>query len=186
MKSNRKEHRYAIGSIQFASTTLTEDLIIENVTVSNFDFAIDVDANGNGVYVKDSELSNFIQVANAELAQFEGCHFVADNATKTSNAAKQGIIFLLGDMSFIDCHFEEDVNMYLDNTGYSGTISFENSTYGNNGVENRPIDSFGFVEYWFGAFGIYGYAGTFGDGKPARKTFNWIIDGTLVWEATGA
>ncbi len=176
--------QYAIGSIQFASTTLTEDLHIENVTISNFDNAIDLDANGNSVYVKESEIANFIQVANAEMLAFDGCHLMADNATKTSTNAPQAIIFLMGDMTFTNCHFEENVNFYLDSARFSGTVAFENSTYGNNGVEDRPIESFGFITYWFPATGIYGYAGTFGDTKPAQTHFNWIIDGTLVWDAT--
>ncbi len=177
--------QYAIGSIQFASTTLTEDLYIENVTISNFDMAIDLDAKGNSVYVKDSEIANFVQVAYGKLLTFEGCHLMADNATKTSNANPQAILFLMGDMTFKKCHFEENVNFYLDSTRYSGTVTFENSTYGNNGVENRPIESFGFITYWFPPFGIYGYAGTFGETKPAQTNFNWIVDGTVVWTATG-
>ncbi len=32
--------------------------------------------------------------------------------------------------------------------------------------------------------GVYGYAGTFGDTKPAQTHFNWYIDGVLVWDAT--
>ena len=146
--------------------------------------AIDLNANGNNVYVKNSEISNFVQVVDAKMVTFEGCHLMADNASKTTTSAKQAIIFLLGDITFTNCHFEEDVNFYLDSSRYSGNVYFNNSTYGNNGVENRPIESFAFIKYWFPAFGIYGYAGTFGDAKPAQTHFNWYIDGVQVWDAT--
>ena len=175
---------YAIGSIQFASTTLTKDLYVENVRTPYMNLSIDLDANGYGVYVSDSDIYNFVQIANAKISQFEDCHFLADEVSKTSNSAKQGIHFLMGDMTYVRCHFEEDVNFYLDSARFSGTVCFEQSTYGNNGVEDRPIESFGFIKYWFPAFGIYGYAGTFGDTKPAQTHFNWYIDGVLVWDAT--
>ena len=185
--ANMFDSKYAIGSNQFASTTLTEDLYVENVNVSGFKFTIDLNADGNSVYVKNGEIVNWIQVANAEMTTFEGCHLKADAAaqlTYNQPSSMQAIIFLMGNMTFTDCHFEENVNFYLDSARFSGSVYFNNSTYGNNGVENRPIDSFGFIKYWFPATGVYGYAGTFGDTKPAQTHFNWYIDGEQVWDAT--
>ena len=146
-----------------------------------------MNANGNSVYVKNCEIANWVQVVNAEMTTFEGCHLYADVASQmTYNQpnSKQAILFLMGDMTFTDCHFEEDVNFYLDSPRFSGNVYFNNSTYGNNGVENRPIDSFGFIQWWFPATGVYGYAGTFGDTKPAQTHFSWYIDGVQVWAAT--
>ena len=185
--ANMFDSKYAIGSNQFSSTTLTQDLYIENVVISGFELAIDLNANGHSVYVKDSEVANWVQVANAEMTTFEGCHLYADAAaqqTYNQPSSKQAILFLMGDMTFTNCHFEEDVNFYLDSPRFSGNVYFNNSTYGNNGVENRPIESFGFIQWWFPATGVYGYAGTFGDGKPAQTHFNWYIDGVQVWDAT--
>ena len=185
--ANMFDGKYAIGSNQYASSTLTKDLYVENVEISGFEFAIDVNANGNSVYVKNSEVANWVQVANAEMTTFEGCHLYADVASQmTYNQpnSQQAILFLLGNMTFTNCHFEENVNIYLDSPSFSGSVYFNNSTYGNNGVENRPIDSFGFIQYWFPATGVYGYAGTFGATKPAQTHFNWYINGVQVWAAT--
>ena len=40
------------------------------------------------------------------------------------------------------------------------------------------------MNYWFPATGVYGYAGTFGDTKPAQTHFNRYVNGELVWDAT--
>ena len=157
------------------------------MNISGFKFFIDVNANGHSVTVKNGELANCVQVVNAEMTTFEGCHIYADVASQmTFNQpnTKQAIIYLMGDMTFTDCHFEEDANIYLDSSRFSGNVYFNNSTYGNNGVENRPIDSFGFIQWWFPVFGVHNYPGTFGDTKPAQTHFSWYIDGVQVWAAT--
>lgn len=185
--ANMFDNKWAIGSMQMQDTTLTEDLYIENVDLSGFHIVLDMDAAGHNIYVKDSEITNWMQINGAEEVSFEDCHFKADVAaqmTFNQPSSQQAIIFLMGNMTFTDCHFEENVNFYLDSTQYSGTVHFNNSTYGNNGVENRPIESFGFIQYWFPATGVYGYAGTFGDTKPTQTHFNWYINGDLVWDAT--
>ena len=85
-------------------------------------------------------------------------------------------------MTFINCHFEENVNFYLDSTRFTGTLKFINCTYGNNGVEDRPFEpTVGFFTWWMEAQAI-NYSGTFGDGKPARISFTCIVDDTVVWE----
>ena len=185
--ANMFDDQWAIGSMQMCDTTLTQDLYLENVDISGFQLALDMKANGHSVYVKDSEITNWMQINGAEIVSFEGCHFKADVAgqmTFNQPSSQQAIIFLMGNMSFTDCHFEENVNIYLDTTRYTGAVHFNNSTYGNNGVEDRPIDSFGFIQWWFPATGVYGYAGTFGDTKPTQTHFDWYINGTLVWDAT--
>ena len=173
--ANMFDNQWAIGSMQMVNTTLTDDLYLENVDISGFQTVLDMNADGHSIEVKDSEITNWMQISGAEEVIFEGCHFKADGAaqmTFNQPSSIQAIIFLMGDMTFTDCHFEENVNFYLDSTRFSGTINFNNSTYGNNGVENRPIDSFGFIQYWFPAGGVYGYAGTFGDTKPAQSRLN--------------
>ena len=185
--ANMFDNQWAIGSMQMLNTALTDDLYIENVDISGFKIVLDMKADGHSIHVKNSEITNWMQINGAEETVFEGCHFKADGAaqlTFNQPSSMQAIIFLMGDMTFTNCHFEENVNFYLDSTRYSGTVNFNNSTYGNNGVENRPIDSFGFIKYWFPATGVYGYAGTFGDTKPAQTHFNWYINGELVWDAT--
>ena len=185
--ANMFDNQWAIGSMQMSDTTLTDDLYIENVEISGFKMSLDMKAEGHSIIVKNSEIVNWMQINGAEVVSFEGCHFSADGAaqlTYNQPSSMQSIIFLMGNMTFTDCHFEENVNFYLDSTRYSGTVHFNNSTYGNNGVEDRPIDSFGFIQYWFPATGVYGYTGTFGDTKPAQTHFNWYINGTLVWDAT--
>ncbi len=175
---------YGIGSIQFSNTTLTEDMYIENVDVSKTRMAIDLNANGNSVYVKDCELANMIQVANQQEAVFEDCHFYCDGTTPAMLANGTNNIMLLGNMTFINCHFEENINLYVDDR-CSGTIKFINCTYGNNGVEDRPFEpTVGFFTWWMEPQGVVGYDGSFGDGDPGRTNFTCIVDDTTVWEAT--
>ncbi len=166
--------KYAIGSNQYASTKLDEDLFVENVDVSRIKFSVDLDANGSSVYIKDSELCNSIQIANADETVFENCHFYKDDGeySATSN------IFILGSMTFINCHFEESVNFYLDSNAFNGTLKFINCTYGNNGVQDRPFEpTVGFFTWWMNS----AYFPTFSDGKPARTNFTCIVDDTVVW-----
>ena len=175
---------YGIGSIQFSNTTLTEDMYIENVDVSKTRMAIDLNANGNSVYVKDCELANMIQIANQEEAVFENCHFYCDGTTPAMLGNGTNNIMLLGNMTFINCHFEENINFYVDDR-CSGTIKFINCTYGNNGVEDRPFEpTVSFFTWWMEPQGISGYGGSFGDGDPGRTNFTCIVDDTTVWEAT--
>jgi len=175
---------YGIGSIQYSNTTLTEDMYIENVDVSKTRMAIDLDANGNDVYVKDCELANMIQIANQEEAVFENCHFYFDKITPAMPGNSTNNIMLLGNMTFINCHFEESINLYVGDR-CSGTIKFINCTYGNNGVEDRPFEpTVGFFTWWMEPQGIVGYGGSFGDGDPGRTNFTCIVDDTVVWEAT--
>lgn len=166
-----------IGSVQYAGTTLEEDITIENVNISGFANAIDLDAAGNTVYVKDSELQNSIHIAYADEIVFENCHFTALN----NQFIKTGNIYIYGNMKFVNCHFEENVNFFLDMQGLSGTLEFENCTYGNNGVEDRPFEpSVGFFTWWMNAQTY----GTFNEGNPARTNFTCIVDGTVVWSAS--
>lgn len=175
---------YGIGSIQFSNTTLTEDMLIENVDVSKTRMAIDLDANGNSVYVKDCELANMIQVANQQEAVFENCHFYCDGTTPAMLGNGTNNIVVLGNMTFINCHFEENINFYFDGS-YSGTLKFINCTYGNNGVEDRPFEpTVGFFTWWMEPQGIANYPGSFGDGDRGRTDFTCIVDDTVVWEAT--
>ena len=175
---------YGIGSIQFSNTTLTEDIYIENVDVNKTRMAIDLNANGNSVYVKDCELANMIQIANQEEAVFEDCHFYCDGTTPAMLGNGTNNIMLLGNMTFINCHFEENINLYVDDR-CSGTITFINCTYGNNGVEDRPFEAtVGFFTWWMEPQGISGYGGSFGDGDPGRTNFTCIVNDTVVWEAT--
>ncbi len=175
---------YGIGSIQFSNTTLTEDMYIENVDVSKTRMAIDLNANGNSVYVKDCELANMIQIANQEEAVFEDCHFYCDGTTPASLANGTNNIMLLGNMTFINCHFEENINLYVDDR-CGGTIKFINCTYGNNGVADRPFEpTVGFFTWWMEPQGVVGYGGSFGEGDPGRTNFTCIVDNTVVWEAT--
>ena len=170
--------RGGIGSVQYAQTTLVEDITVENVNITGFANAIDLDAAGHTVYVKDSLLENDINIAYADQVIFENCHFTALN-----NMFKQsGNICLYSNMKFINCHFEENVNFYLDMNGgdYYGTLEFENCTYGNNGVEDRPFEtSVGFFTWWMNS---QTYP-TFNDGNFARTNFTCIVDGTVVWSA---
>ena len=91
----------------------------------------------------------------------------------------------MGDMTFIDCHFEENVNFYLDTTTrWHGTLIFNGCTYGNNGVMDRPFESTeGFFSWWMNPINVVGHQGTFGAGKPGFIAFSCIVDGTTVWEA---
>lgn len=172
---------YAIGSIQFAGTTLTDDLFLENVTIKNTMQSLDMDANGNSVHVNNCEIYSLIQIANAVDSIFTDCHFTCTVNTFT----KETLILLMGDMTFNDCHFEETVNFYLDSTRFSGTLNFNGCTYGNNGVEDRPFEkSVGFFSWWMNPSNVVGHKGTFGAGKPANISFTCIVDGTTVWEAT--
>ncbi len=174
---------YGIGSIQFSNTALTEDMFIENVDVSKTRMAIDLDANGNSVYVKDCELANMIQIANQQEAVFEDCHFYCDGTTPAMLGNGTNNIMLLGNMTFINCHFEENINLYVDDR-CSGTIKFINCTYGNNGVADRPFEpTVGFFTWWMEPQGVAGYGGSFGDGDPGRTNFTCIVDDTTVWEA---
>lgn len=170
--------RGGIGSVQFAQTTLVENLTVENVTITGFNNAIDLDAAGHTVYIKDSTLENDIHIAYADQIVFENCHFTALN-----NMFKQsGNIHIYGNMKFINCHFEENVNFYLDMNGSNryGTLEFENCTYGNNGVENRPFETtVSFFTWWMNS---QTYA-TFNEGNYARTNFTCIVDGTVVWSA---
>ncbi len=172
---------YAIGSNQYGGTTLTSDLCIEKANVSNTYMAIDLTANGNSVYVKDSVLNNNIQIIDAKETVFENCHFTKDNASALFNAASAtSHIFIMGSMTFINCHFEESINFYLDKVELSGTLTFIGCTYGNNGVEDRPFEpTVGFFTWWMNSQ----YYATFSDGKPARTNFTCIVDDTVVWEA---
>ena len=166
-----------IGSVQFAGTTLEEDITIENVNISGFANAIDLDAAGNTVYIKDSELQNSIHIAYADEVVFENCHFTSLN----NQFIKTGNIYIYGNMKFVNCHFEENVNFFLDMQGLSGTLEFENCTYGNNGVEDRPFEpTVGFFTWWMNSQ----HYGTFNEGNPARTNFTCIVDGTVVWSAS--
>lgn len=87
-------------------------------------------------------------------------------------------------MTFIDCHFEENVNFYKDNTNYGGTLIFNGCTYGNNDVEDRPFEkSVGFFTWWMQPQHVVNHKGTFGEGKPAHISFTCIVDGSTIWEA---
>lgn len=172
---------YAIGSIQFCATTLTDDLYLENVTIKGTKQSLDMDANGHSVHVTDCEIGSLVQIAKAADTIFTDCHF-----TCTVNVfTKETLILLMGDMTFNDCHFEETVNFYLDSTRFSGTLNFNGCTYGNNGVEDRPFEkSAVFFSWWMNPSNVVNHKGTFGDGKPANIAFTCIVDGTTIWEAT--
>ncbi len=172
---------YGIGSIQFSNTTLMEDLVIENVDISKTRMAIDLNANGNSVYVKDSEIANMVQIANQKEAVFENCHFTREDVSML--AGTSAWINVLGSMKFINCHFEEDVDLVVDDR-YFGTIEFTNCTYGKVNGANRLFEpTVDFFTYWMEAKGIVNYNGSFGDGDPGRTNFTCIVNDTVVWEA---
>ena len=173
---------FSVGSIQFHSTKLTEDLYLENVVIKKSSQSLDIDADGHSVYVEDSTISGIIQIANAKEIVFENCHF---NLDINFSFIKETLILLMGDMTFVNCHFEENVNFYLDTaTRWHGTITFNGCTYGNNGVEDRPFEkTAGFFSWWMNPINVVNHKGTFGDGKPANIAFTCIVDDTVIWEA---
>ena len=168
-----------IPSTALISSGMTADLTVEGVTTSNTPFAISVNAGGNSIYVKDSTLTNKVDIVNQEGAVFENCTFTKDSAIDTA-----AWIGLGGDMTFINCHFDENVDFYINVPGYTGTVKFVNCTYGTVNGEPRPFEaSVGFFSYWM-EYSQNLYAGTFTSGAETFTNYTFIVDDVVVWEAT--
>ena len=165
---------YGLGSI--SSTKLTEDLYIENVKINNTKAAVSIDANGHNIYFKNCEFANRIEISNQGEVVFENCKFYTDAAT-----GNFGYVILNDSMTFINCHFADDIGFYANTNNRYGTLTFSDCTVGES---NTPVgNTIDFFEANFEVLGVTLYNGAFGAGDPGRTNFTCYVDGSLAWEA---
>ncbi len=124
-----------IGSGSSGDYEMTEDLIINNVTVDKGTYAINVGiGNGYKMIVTDSVLYGWTSYSGLSLADFTNCTFGFGNSSYMGN------INIYDDSNFTDCDFEDDgesgfwlspveagVTITLDNCYYEGTLITANN-----------------------------------------------------------
>lgn len=130
----------AIGTGSSGVYKLNQDLLLDNVTIDNVQYAINGSGTGNEtVTVKNSDINGWCSFANLKQLSFENCKLGSGNSYL-------GYLVVYGDTTFKNCHFETVVENKLDRNFWLGSaeniktypegteIVIDHCTYGNQTV----------------------------------------------------
>lgn len=117
-----------IGSGSSGNYELKEDLIIDNVTVDESLYALNVGVgNGYKMKISNSKLYGWTSYDGLSSAEFTDCTFGLNNAEDPGYANYGGYLQLYNDTTFTNCKFE--TNFHISAGEVVGTVTLDNCTY---------------------------------------------------------